>query len=334
MYKHLTATIFLLLNIFPIVSLSGGDQWSVTVDYLYFKPSVDDTYFVIKSPEYNISDEFVGEEKNNRSDFSSGYRLGGAFAFCDCQSKLAVFYTYLSSDHKRRIYGNELTPTIGIENFEYDMAEYSGVAKSKLSSSYQRVDALYAHKSYENNNLDLHIILGLEYADLEVHQHTDYLPDSLESSFYSSEVKQKTSTYGIGPQIGFDFSYDLCRLPCYFNGGVLSVDLITTASLLLSEAKAATRINYTNIQEVNYPFNIRQEKTAKMIPAFHVAVSLNYNCCLFNREANIGLGYEFNTYLRSLLNSKITSYYGYGLTNRQYNDFDLQGLVASFSVKY
>jgi hypothetical protein len=337
MLKYLIAGACLLSTTLLANAHPAPGQWSVTGEYLYLKPSIDDTYFVIKSPTPEDNVLVWGDEINNNFKFSSGYRVGLAYAFCECDRELSFSYSHLDANHKKRVRGEFLNPSVGIEDFSYYLTNYSGTAASKLHARYQRFDALFSQKIFQCCGTDIRLVLGLEYADLKAGQKMRYRQEDQtcdEEGFcvFSGKVKQHSKTWGVGPEVGIDFDYDLCQLSTCLPGG-LSLNFVSTGSLLLGESKSHLAFRYKT-SEGNYPFDVRQQKSTRIIPAYHAKLGINYDFCLCNWEGSVGVGYEFNTYLRSLLRTNNAGFYGYGLTSHEYNDFDLQGFFASLSVRY
>jgi len=335
MFKILSTVFCILTTSFLVGSHPSPGEWSLTGQYLYLQPLVDDTYFVIESlpnPPSDPSSSIIlnGEERSNQFNYASAYRIGLQYAFCECDREFGVYYTNLDTSHRKTILGNALTPSIGIENFALDMAEYEGKATSKISVDYKSLDVLFGQKIYQCCGFDFRVLLGLEFAKLHFHQNIDYLPMSADTS--SSLVNERSHTRGVGPKIGFDFDYRLCQnwscLP-----GVLNLNLFSTGSLLVSRCNTKTNIAY-EFDGVDSSYNLVLRKSTRIIPAFHMGVGLNYNFCGSCYVIDLGLGYEFSAYFKSLLVVKNDSYYGSTLTDVRYSDFDAQGLFVSLSVQF
>lgn len=328
MLKFVICTACVLISPLLASSHLQPGEWGVTGEYLYLKPSVDDTYFVVNSP--STSTLASGKEINNEFNFSSGYRVGLGYAFCGCNRELGLFYTQLNANHTRAISGTYLSESVGVEEFTYYEAPYAGTASSKVKSQYQRVDGLLAQTMYQCDGFNFRVILGVEYANLDIHQNLAYVPTT--TSLYTGTINQKSTTSGAGPEIGVDFDYDLCQVSsCLPNG--LSLNVFSTGSLLLCQSKSKVNMLYTTTTE-SYPYDVTQEKTTRIVPALHVRLSLNYDFCVCNKNISIGAGYEFNTYIKGLANTKNAAYYGGGITSTQYNDYSLQGFFASLSCRF
>lgn len=336
MFKFLPTIFGLLITSFLAGSHPAPGQWSLTGQYLFVQPSVDDEYFVIESlpnqpSRGDINPILIGNERINKFDFASAFRVGLEYASCDCDREFGVWYTNLDTNHRKRVAGEFLSPTFGIEDFTTDMFEYEGRAASKISLDYKSLDLLVGQKIFRCCGLDFRVLCGLEFARLHFHKHIDYLP-LLSEETYSSRVNQRANTRGVGLKVGLDFDYALCENFFCFPG-CLNLNFFSTGSLLLGQCKARTNIVY-EFEDTIYPYKIGLRKSNKVIPAFHIGAGLNYGFCTNCFIVDIGVGYEFNTYLNSLLTMKNIAYYGGGLTDIQYSDFDMQGLYVSLSVQF
>lgn len=333
MLKYVTILACVIASPLLVGSHPAPGQWGITGEYLYMKPSVDDTYFVVDSPTPTVNTILEGKEKNNNFDFESGYRIGLKHEFCECDRGLALFYTNLDAKQSKTINGNNLSPSVGIETFTIGMTAYTGKASSKVNAKYQRVDALFSQGICDCSCFDLRLLAGLEYADLKVHQHLNYQPTEVVEGSFSSRVKEKSSTQAVGPEIGFDLDVELCQFAQCMSGG-LNLKVFSTGSLLVGRTKSAMDIVYITSTDDNLFYDVSQEASTRIIPAFHMGIGLDYNFCVCDREISIGVGYEFNTYIKSLLNTKNSSTTGNGLTNSEYSDYALQGLTVSLSVNF
>lgn len=119
-------------------------SWKIGADFLYLKPSVDDTYFVIGSP---VTTAFPnGTRYHNDFEFTPAFRVFGGFSFCDCNKEIVLSYTRLSQTQQRTITGDFLWATIGRADLVSAFENYTGSASSDLDLLYQRIDALYSQQ--------------------------------------------------------------------------------------------------------------------------------------------------------------------------------------------
>lgn len=306
-------------------------EWSATGSCLYFKPYFDNAFFVVSSD--NLTGILNGVDKKNNFEYAPGYRIGLSYAFCGCDREVGVTYSNLDCEHHRTVNGNNLFPTIGIERYTLVMANYKGFATSKLGLEYDRTDALLYQRFYDCNNLRLRAVLGFEYANIRADQKIQYVPEDLANNFYTSKVKTDSKFWGVGPEVGIDADYELCRFYRVVPGA-LSLNFVSTASLLLGQSRDSVKISYTDETNTTNTFDVSQKKTTRVIPAIHANLNINYNFTFCGCNALISAGYEYNTYPRACQQVVNDSYFGSGLLSNQYNTVDMQGFVGTFSLRY
>ncbi len=302
-------------------------NWGVSVDFLYLKPSVDDTYFVIQSPTTSTAPN--GTRKNNDFHFHPGFRIGGVYEFCECNQELQVYYTRLSCKQSKTLSGSFFWPTAGhpfrtgdgIDPFN----DYTGTASSSVQTLYQRVDANFAQQTLCCCGLDVYLQLGLEYAYLHLNETDTYaITDNVTSNVY-----QKSRAWGIGPQLGTSIEYQLCECEDYLPGK-LSFTGLASGSLLASQSNGSTR----QTVGVASSLSVSDPNTWRIIPALHARVGLNYATTISCYDANLEIGYEFNTYLKGLGRAVFLDSTALGSSTSQYRDYDVQGLYISAAMQF
>lgn len=297
--------------------------WQITGEFLYLLPSVDDTYFVIDS----VGDTAVpiGTRVNNDFDFHPGFRVGGTYAFCDCNREMQIFYTRLRAVESKTISGDFLWAAVGFPDFANFYQVYSGTASSDLDLLYQRVDGLLAQEVLCVCGLDIYLNVGIEFAYLRLDEQYVFT-DSSGPGF----VDLKSKSWGIGPQLGAQFNYDLCTC-MHFLPGTLGVAFTTSGSLLTSKTKE----EFINPIPDLDGGEVDDDSTWRIIPAFHARVGLTYAMnpcsCL---TAHLEIGYEFSTYLRGLTRIAVPDDGGAGLCYTNYYNFDIQGLYVAANIAF
>lgn len=299
-------------------------QWRFTAEYLYWKPSVDDTYFVIDSP---VSTTFPnGRRKDNNLHFNSGYRLGGGYQFCDC-GELSLTYTHLDFKQSKTVSGDFLWATLGVPDVVSSFENYTGSARSHLKFHYQRFDVLYAQQIIENCcGLDVGLAFGLEAAELKLNESYLY-----QSATHTATFNQRSKTNVVGPELGFTLGYELYKgSECDCMPGTLSFNVFSSGSILA----ARTRSNLNNVEDAVTFLDVSNSKSWRIIPAFHSCVSLNYDMAFSCVDASIGIGYEFSSYIRGISRTTFPDDVADGLCFNHYDNFDMQGLVVSGTVRF
>lgn len=296
-------------------------SWGITGEYLYLRPSVDETNFVISSP---TTSEFpTGKREHNDFQFHSGYRVGGAYGFCECPSELQIEYTHLSAKDSKTVNGDFLWGTLGHANFASNFENFAGSASSRLNVLYQRVDANYAQSVFNCCGLDLYAQFGLEYASLRFREHFAY------QSTILGTIHQRSKMWGIGPQLGFEFDYELYQFTDCLPGS-LSLNVLSTGSLLVSK----TRAREHNVLGETTFLDVHDHHTKRIIPALHTRIGLNYSTCISGFGALLEVGYEFSSYFRALSRTTFPDDVATGLSSTNYYNFDIQGLYVDAMITF
>jgi len=291
----------------------GG--WAIEGSYIYLLPSVDDTYFVISGPEASLG--VAGTRINNDFGFNSGFRVGGAYAFCTCDRQVQGYYTRLRAQQSKTISGDHLWAT-GVGAFFSIPSDFAGVASSNNTLLYQRVDGFLDQKLLCCCGVNVSVLAGMEYSYFKFHQEVDY---TVTNTAQFAAANNVTKTWGVGPQLGVCGDYDICKLEgsC---PGVLSFNIFTSGSFLAS--KTSTRIGQTaSFVDIN------DEASWRLITAFHTRLGFNYATRFSCFGVSLEAGYEFNTYLRNATKLIVGDEDVFSATGINYYDFDVQGLYLS-----
>lgn len=298
-------------------------RWQFDIEFLYFLPSFDDTYFVIDDTNGGT---LSGTRKNNDFDFTPGFRIGAALSLCGCcDGEIEAFYTRLSHNNSLTISGPNLWATVGSPALTNAFESYSGNASSTLDFLYQRVDALYGHQLWCNNCADLNGMFGLEWGYIRFREQYQFLTDG--GSF--AQINRSTKNWGIGPQFAMKYDYLICETSC-FCPGALSLAATSSASLLVSRSTN----NTTDILNGASLNDVQDEKTWRIIPALHARVGLNYATFFSCFGACVEVGYEFNSYLRGITRQLFTDDVGTGLGFTNYYNFDVHGLYVAVDINF
>lgn len=331
-------------------------QWQISADYLLLKPSVGDTFFVLDADE-SITDERLlsGTRKNNDFDYHSGFRVGGVYAFCECGREIRVSYTYLDARHHRELEsdsheGNRLWAGTGSNEFTNFFENYLGEAESRNNINYQDFDIVFAQQVYNCCGLDFYVRVGLETAYISNGERYEF--ESISSVVDGNtttvterfgDIKRHSKTWGIGPQIGFGFDYDLYTCCSSCMPGTLSINVLSTAGLLANQFRvrnhedidqvvtttAGTAVTVVETDPVHR--DIPNQHNWRVIPAFHTKIGLNYQSNCSCGEFGLEIGYEFNSFINSI--SRPSHFEGANGFNR-YDDFHAHGLYVSANVRF
>ncbi len=311
------------------------DNWQVSGDYLYLMPTVDDTYFVLESAATTTFPN--GERIQNNFGFHSGYRLGVEYSFCNPEREFQVFYSRLNMEQKKTVAGEFLWATVGRPDMTSSFENYQGTASSNLNLLYQRIDGLFSQQMIDSSGLTLSLTPGLEFAYLRLDEHYAY---QVNTGALGVAI-QKGKTWGVGPQMGFEFDYDLYKTPFSQQQTdstapknparhTLSVEGFFSGSILASRSTAS---NYNSLTGVTL-LDVKDQATWRVVPVLHARAGLNYAVHWNRMGLGLGAGYEFSTYIRGRTTTSFPDDVADGLCSTEYYNFDVQGLYVSAAFSF
>jgi len=142
-------------------------------------------------------------------------------------------------------------------------------------------------------------------------------------------VSAASRTWGIGPEVGLGLGYELCEpweIP-----GTFALRAGTSIGLLISETNTDTSGEIIGARV----FGVSDEETSRVITAIHARVGLGYQLPVTEQiTAALGVGYQIDTHLNGLSRIQVVDDIGRGLATTEHDDFDLQGVYASFGVSF
>lgn len=304
-------------------------KFGVTAEFLYFMPSIDDTYFAFAGTRPTVVTDPQVTRLNNDFNYKPGYRVGAVYAFCACERSVEATYTHLNGSQNRTVTGTVLSGTLGSADFLSQFENFSGSATSNLNAKYDRVDGLFSQSIFDCCKTNIHVLIGLEWANLRMNENYTYSAATLVGINNLS-----SRTWGVGPEFGFEIDYGLyeCQgcLP-----GALSLVVKSTGSLLSSETKTTVSTFTTPAQgAVAVYSNLNDEKGWRVIPALHTRIGLGFTTTICRMASSLEIGYEYSSYIRGYARTTQPDDVADALYITNYNNYDLQGLYVSASVSF
>jgi hypothetical protein len=307
-------------------SQSCPNAWRISGDFLYFLPTFDDTYFVLDS---GISTTFPhGKRLNNDFNFKPGFRVGAEYTCCDSHRGLQGSYSYVSASQRRTVSGEHLWATLSRPDVASSFENYLGTASADLSLLYQNAELNYSQQILNSCGLYFYIQPGIEYAYLRLSEINEYV---LTATDITGEIDQKSRGWGVGPQIGLGMDYNFYQgsLTCSSTHAITGTSLFS-GSILMGRGKTKNQ-QYLADETL---LKVSDEHTWKTIPAFHARLGLNYMIQASCFGVSLGVGYEFNTYVRALARTIFADDVADASCSTNYYNFDLQGLFVSGAVSF
>lgn len=299
----------------------AANRFTVTGEYLALRAGVGDTGFVTSSPVTTTVPQGAGI--NNDPDFKSAYRVGVGYEFGGSNRAINAYYTHLSETSAKSVAGNFLWASLGRADFASGFENYAGTASSSIGIRYDRFDLLFS-EPLKWFDARVALLYGLEYARIKVDEAYRY-----ESAGALGTISNSSHVDGIGPQIGMNIDLDLIRNSSSAPG-VLSVNAVSTASLLYGTSKVAQ----TQVLNTVTVLNVVDDSTKRVIPAFHARGGFTYSFPIMSYVAALSAGYEFNTYIGAISRGLWQDDVADGLTTKKYENFDTSGPYANLKVKF
>jgi hypothetical protein len=322
-------------------------------EYLYLKPDIGDTWFATTNTTQYVAtdDPFYslfrpsGTLVDNDLDFSSGFRVGAFYAFCECPLEIRGLYTRLTSSNSKAV-----EPQDGLNPSSiYPQAETFVITQppnpstrpvsstSSIHLTYQRGDALIAKEIY---SLPCEFILntfgGLEVVqiDLEEEYSVRSSPGGLPSLFRPNYIQD---FFAIGPKLGFESKYSPCwPLSCErFIPQCLSFVSSGSFSLLAARSRPKTTV-YEEFRasplsgEIFISNQISNTSNWRVSWAAHLQLGVSIEKAISCVHSVFEVGYELDFYNQAL-NRKNYANFGVdrdvsGVAPSFRQDFSLQGL--------
>lgn len=299
-------------------------NWRVLGEFLYLLPTLDDTYFVLNS---GLSTTFPnGKRENNDFGFKPGFRVGAEFACCNSHRTVQALYSRLSASENRTVTGSHLWATLGRPDLTGAFENYSGSASSELKLLYQNAELNCSHQMVNSHGTYLYIQPGVEFGYFRLKEEYNYQTESALGS-----IDQQSKVWGVGPQLGIGLDYSIYQ-------GKISCSTVQSFSMtsLFSGGILMSRGMTKNVQTLGTvtQLSMQDELTWRTIPALRARVGLNYLIHASKFGFAVGIGYEFNTYVRALSRVNFTDDVADGLCNTEYYNFDIQGLYVSGAFSF
>lgn len=335
-------------------------QWGFAGELLYFYPSMDDTYFVLKT---NDGAGLSGHWINNDFNLVPGFRVEGAYTFCGCEHEVVLSYARVSNSHSKTISGTGLSATAGspfllgesalgtVTVAPQPFTNFTGSARSVEDTLYQRGDALLEWKIWKGCPFDFYMLAGLQGAYLRLHENIYYTANRVGATPVTYKTEQRPRTWGLGPEFGIEFSQDIWDVRGCYCPGTLSVVGLATTSILACQAQPLFRAQnpFLGTQGFFPEQSINPEHTWKLVPSLQARLGLSYQMTICGFSTCWEIGYEWTSYIRAL--SKVTID-GDGKTigtlidptdvvvgaapmaHLEYVNYDIQGFYASIGGSF
>lgn len=304
---------------------------------MFLKPSIDQNSYAITTTNNRFEDEIYpnGTRHFVNQEYKPGFRIEalGPISFCPCNIWDARF-TSFKSNRSNQVSGPFLFDTVGYTGHGAQAPEdttYAGTSHMHHYYRYLAADGTVNHPLFNSGCDRLNLLFGLHYAYLKFRLQstsTGTFDTSDEESLVNNYLFQKSSFWGVGPEIGLDYTLDI---PC--TRGCVGVNINLRGALLATANNAS--ILYTSERTGPVGVNLRNGSTiVRMNPAINAQIGFGYDYSCSDFQAFFEIGYEFMWYSKAV--NKIQSYdIGFAGDTWDYlEDLSLQGPFARININF
>lgn len=304
-------------------------QFGVSVEWLYMLPAYDQPNFVINSSD---SGNPIGKRVANEQDWHSGYRIEAIYAFCNCPNNIRARWTHFPTfTNKKSVSGPYL---FGVFNVPVDSIDgVSGTLSLTDSFDFHTFELLFDQNVLCCGPFQMNLQGGIQYSYLHFKEH-------MKLNGSNRELKNHSKLWGIGPEIGYDFSYKLFNCLTLTGRGNASL-LISKRDDSFSDGDASSR----NVVPVPVYYKTPNTNYWNVIPTTNVRFGLSYctpldfscfSClsCLKCINMDIEVGYEVISYYKGLNRIFFVDDVNQGSSTNNLMDFTLHGPYVHLGFTY
>lgn len=308
-------------------------------ELLYFIPVIDQTSYVISSNNNRAGGEVFpnGKRHCNKFDYKPGFRVEALYDFCNQVNTADVRFVYFNAGHSDSTTGDFLFDTIGYPGDGAQAPEdttYNGTAKIRDQFRYYAVDATLNRICVDSCVDSLTFLFGLQYANLQYKKHFNSVGSFADGSTQinlSNTLKCHSRFWGIGPELGVDYRYNLSDATSRF--GTIALKGNARAAVLCG--KSHTDLHYNTSRTVGTAgVNLRNDNKWQVVPTVDARLGAIYQPCACSVNTWIEFGYEW-IWLQNGVNTINNYDVAYaGETNDLFNTFGLHGPYLRINVAF
>ena len=305
-------------------------HFSLGVAFLYLRPNIDDTHYVLSSFDNTFNGSLFpnGKRHQNKSDYTPGFSVEGIYTVFPNTAALTAKFTFLRSHARNSVSGGFLYDTNGFPGFgAQDSPVYSGVATSKNSYNYYGGELTY-RRELSLFCLERFIAkIGLHGAYIGFKEHTTsagtFQSNAVQQSL-QNDLNRRSEFYGIGPQIGFQYDYILPNLWTVYAKG--------NGALLCGSTKS--NLKYVTLRTGAGGVGIENDRVWRVIPATYAELGLSYEtrCDCWNIVGELGYTFQWYGHCVNKVTGLETAFPGDSID--MFNTFSLYGPSLKLSVDF
>lgn len=270
-------------------------------DLLYFRPSRDQTAYVITSTDNRFGGNVFpnGRRHLNNSQYGPGFRVQGIYELCNHCNCLDFRFTYFAGGNSAHASGPFLFDTNGFPGDGAQAPEdttYSGTARIRDHYRYYSADATFNRLTLNCCPENLAFLVGLHYAHISLKETSRSRGSAIDGSTVvplSNHLHRHSTFWGIGPQFGVDYHYVFPNVGCLCSD-MLAININGRAALLCSNTDSS--LHYNSLRTSETGVNLRSRHLWRVTPTANARAGLSYHFDFFCSQAAIEVGYEMIWY--------------------------------------
>lgn len=278
-------------------------------EWIYFRPTKDNYLF---GDLTNSGGNLSTRNLSKIPAYHSGWRAGASYHFCDCVNSFTVQWTQLrTQDHGQFTSDFFIIPLRTLDSG-------TGVtALDRINFDYYALECLLRHRIWCECPFNVNVVGGIQYAWIGAKETIAFSG----GGSVSIDVKQLNHFWGIGPEVGFDFSYCICNGFSLAGRGFGSI-LVTRAKQNLN-----TRVGSSTFFADSVP-------EWRIVPAVDLRFGLRYDRCFSCLDFYLEGGYEFISYIRGMpVNNVVYDHVSFdAAVSSGYNSADMHGPYVALGI--
>ncbi len=203
-----------------------NNNWFITADVLYWKPTVGGTIFAYTDNNPTIQYPVKGRTKDMDFDWDWGFRVGLGYNFCHDNWDIYAEYTYFSDGSSKSTSAGCNSSVIpmrgGVCADPVNGGAFTATrAKSQFDFDFDNIDLTMGRSYFVSKNLSFRPFFGGKTSWIDLEQVTRYCGSDTDTTFCGVDfqglgvntlkINESSNFLGIGPQVGFDGKWHLAK---------------------------------------------------------------------------------------------------------------------------
>ncbi|MCH9626655.1 MAG: hypothetical protein S4CHLAM2_02810 [Chlamydiales bacterium] len=327
MKKYFSASLLFFVSHLCAIDPNPGEI-GLSAEWLYVQAGYDQPYFVIQGPTPNPA----GPRIPNRQTWSSGYRLEGVYTFCSRPNSVLLRWNHLPDIcNQKSISDPSLTAVFNFPEFNLEFDP--GTITIKDSIDVYGLELVFDQKLACCGPFKMSVQGGVQYTAVNFKEELNYFDLTSNRQL----INASSRIWGIGPEIGYAFSY--CFTP--------SISLVGRGNLalLISERHAAFS-DETDSTSPAASMGVSNDRYWSLTPASTIRFGFSFqralssfrffglNPCCEHLSVELELGYEAIYLHKGIDRIMFVDNFNDGSSFDNYMDLTLHGPYAQLGIRF